>query len=269
MIVLPQINPFVFTIAPGIGIRWYALMYILGFAIAWCLGSRRLCEVGLQRESFLDFISSVALGIIVGGRVGYVFIYQLDYLVLDPLLIFRLWHGGMAFHGALVGGVVALYVFSRQSSISFFRLVHFTVPLIPPGLMLGRLGNFINGELWGRVTNVPWAMVFPHSDLLPRHPSQLYEMLGEGVLLYVIIAMLRKKLDPESGHLGMWFLVHYAWIRFVIEFFREPDYNLGYVLLNTFSMGQVLCLLMFIIGGSLLLFEHIKIRLTTLSVTNG
>ena len=269
MIVLPQINPFIFTIAPGIGIRWYALMYILGFVIAWYIGSKRLYEVGLQRESFLDFLSSVALGIIVGGRAGYVVLYQFEYFVRDPTLIFRLWQGGMAFHGALLGGAVALYSFSRKHNISFFRLVHFAVPLLPPGLMLGRLGNFINGELWGRVTNVPWAMVFPHSDHLPRHPSQLYEMCGEGVLLYVIISFLRNKLDPDRGQLGMWFLVHYAWIRFVIEFFREPDYNLGYVLFNFFSMGQVLCLLMLFAGGSLLLFDRIHTRSSTLPVTNG
>ena len=269
MIVLPEINPFALTIAQGVGIRWYALMYVLGFLVAWWLGSKRLSEINIDHDSFLDLISSVALGIIIGGRVGYVTIYQFNYLLNDPLLVFRLWRGGMAFHGALIGGVVSLLLYARSNRISFFRLVHFTTPLVPPGLMFGRLGNFINGELWGRVTSVPWAMVFPHSDLLPRHPSQLYEMMGEGALLFFIISYLRDKTDPERGQLGMWFLLHYAWIRFVIEFFREPDYDLGFVCMGAFSMGQVLCALMFFAGLGLLLLDRLSHYELNSSTVNG
>ncbi len=245
MIVLPEFNPFVFTIAEGVGLRWYALMYILGFLIAWLQGRRHLHEVDLTEQGFVDLITTIAFGVILGGRVGYVLIYQWVQWLQNPLLLFMLWHGGMSFHGALVGGSIAVLYFAKLQQQYFFKLIDFVVPLIPPGIMLGRLGNFINGELWGRVSSMPWAMVFPHSDLLPRHPSQLYEMFGEGLLLYILLNYQRQR-GHAHGHLGMWFLIHYAWIRFIIEFFREPDVQLGFVFFNVLTMGQFLCLLMLI-----------------------
>ena len=152
----------------------------------------------------------------------------------------------MSFHGGLVGIALALYFFSLTHGYRFSDLVDFAAPLAIPGLGFGRLGNFINGELWGRVTDVPWGMVFPHSDLLPRHPSQLYEMMGEGLLLYFLMRWHQRHSTGPSGSLGAWFVFHYAWIRFCVEFYREPDFDMGYVFLNFFTMGQVLCLLMFL-----------------------
>ena len=167
-----------------------------------------------------------------------------------------LWRGGMSFHGALVGGLVACIYFANTISIHLFSLLDFVVVLLPPGLLLGRLGNFINGELWGRVSDMPWAMVFPHSDLLPRHPSQLYEMFGEGVLLYVLLLYHRRTVLADRGQLAMWFVVHYAWIRFCIEFYREPDSQLGFVWFDYLTMGQVLCLGMLLTGVLMLLWDR-------------
>ncbi len=256
MIILPAFNPYVFELTEGIGLRWYGLMYLLGFWLAWCLGKRRLHEVGLDVSQFSDLIAVVALGIIVGGRIGYVLFYQWSQWVQEPWLVFMLWRGGMSFHGALVGGLAACIYFANTLSIRLFSLLDFVVVLLPPGLLLGRLGNFINGELWGRVSDMPWAMVFPHSDLLPRHPSQLYEMFGEGVLLYMLLSYHRRTAHADRGQLAMWFVVHYAWIRFFIEFYREPDSQLGFVWLDYFTMGQVLCLGMLLTGILMLLWDR-------------
>ena len=256
MIVLPVFNPYVFELAEGVGLRWYGLMYLLGFAIAWFLGKRRIHEIGLDAEQFMDLISNVAFGIIIGGRLGYVLLYQWQQWLHTPWLLFMLWRGGMSFHGALVGGGLACYYFARRNQVGFFGLLDFVVVLLPPGLMLGRLGNFINGELWGRVSSMPWAMVFPQSDLLPRHPSQLYEMFGEGVLLYALLLYHRRLVAVDRGQLAMWFIVHYAWIRFIIEFYREPDSHLGFIWLDCFTMGQVLCLGMLFAGMAMLFWDR-------------
>ncbi len=248
MIVLPEFNPNMIVIANFVRIRWYGFMYLVGFFIAW-LGIRgRVQSVGLSREQLLDYISFVAFGILIGGRVGYVMIYQCTTFLADPMILFAIWNGGMSFHGALLGGLVALLLFCKQHKISCASMIDLTMPVVAPGLFFGRLGNFINGELWGRVSNVPWAMVFPRSDGLPRHPSQLYEMLGEGVLLYLVMSWHRHRTQHAAGHLGAWFLLHYGWIRFVLEYFREPDTHLGFVMAGL-SMGQCLCALMMISGS--------------------
>tara|TARA_B100000989_G_C19527794_1_gene467878 strand:+ start:1016 stop:1813 length:798 start_codon:yes stop_codon:yes gene_type:complete len=250
MIVLPEIDPFVFKIADNVGLRWYGLMYLLGFMMAWYIGKRRLAEISIDNQRFLDLISTIAMGIIVGGRVGYVLLYTSIQWLSEPWLFFMIWKGGMSFHGALVGGLISLIGFAVGHGIEMAKLVDFVAPLVPPGLMMGRLGNFINAELLGRVTDVPWAVVFPNSDLLPRHPSQLYEMLGEGCLLYILLLWHRRSKERRPGVLGFWFLCHYAWIRFILEFFREPDVGVGFVVGNVLSMGQVLSLLMLLLSFS-------------------
>ena len=248
MIVLPVFNPDLLVIAGVIRIKWYGFMYVLGFLIAWGLAIKRLSHSGMTKEMLLDYFTTFAFGIIIGGRLGYMLIYGQEALWASPLSVFAIWNGGMAFHGALVGGVIAAMLFATQRSICLLKLIDFTAPLLPPGLMLGRLGNFINGELWGRVTDVSWAMVFPMSDGLPRHPSQIYEMIGEGLLLFFLLEWHRKRNQYGSGQLGCWFLIHYGWIRFVLEFFREPDAHIGFVWFDCLSMGQCLCLTMLMSG---------------------
>lgn len=257
MIVLPVFNPDMLVIAGVIRIKWYGFMYVLGFIVAWLLARQRLETHALKSEQLMDYLTYFAMGIVVGGRLGYVVFYQYRYFLSTPWSIFSIWQGGMAFHGALLGGSVVMFLFARNKKLSFLSLVDLTAPLLPPGLMFGRLGNFINGELWGRVTTVPWAMIFPHSDGLPRHPAQLYAMLGEGVLLYALLSMHRYRNQPGTGVLGAWFLIHYGWIRFMIEFFREPDSHLGLVLFDFFSLGQCFCFLMVVMGGLWLLIHKL------------
>ena len=253
MIILPEFDP-VFLNLGFVSIRWYGLMYVLGFMIARYIGRNVRVKTydSMQRtltnDEWVDLLSSLATGVIFGGRIGYIIFYQLSYFYQNPFRIFAIWEGGMSFHGAFLGFVLALFVFSRVKKIDIFSLFDLAALSSPPGLAFGRLGNFINGELWGRVSSVPWAMVFPHSDLLPRHPSQIYELMGEGFFLYLLIAYHAKKNDRSEGSLGAWFVIHYAWIRFMIEFFREPDHGVGYVIFDIFTMGQVLCFCMFFIG---------------------
>ena len=268
MIVLPVFNPDMIVIAGFLRIKWYGFMYVLGFLAAWLLAKERVHRIGMNQDSLMDFFVYFALGIIVGGRLGYMLIYHFSYFISAPWTVFYVWNGGMAFHGALVGGLIATALFATKHSISVIRLIDFTAPLLPPGLFLGRLGNFINGELWGRVTDVSWGMVFPHSDGLVRHPSQLYEMLGEGLLLFLLMDLHRKRSTERHGVLGAWFLIHYGWIRFFLEFFREPDGHLGFVLFDYFSMGQCLCLLMFIAGLGWLLALHSRNKLISAPTTH-
>lgn len=249
MIILPVFDPDILVIAGFLHIKWYGFMYVLGFICAWFLAQNRLASIGVTRSQFMDYITYIAMGIVVGGRLGYMFFYQWPSTVSNPLSILEVWRGGMAFHGALLGGLITAWLFAKRHQIDFRVLLDFTVPLIPPGLFWGRLGNFINGELWGRISNVSWAMVFPYSDGMPRHPSQLYAMLGEGLLLYVLLDYHRARPQPVAGSVAAKFLLYYGLIRFFSEFFREPDPQLGFVWLNL-SMGQCLCLCMVV--GALL-----------------
>jgi phosphatidylglycerol:prolipoprotein diacylglycerol transferase len=263
MIVLPVFDPDLIVIAGFLHIKWYGFMYVLGFLCAWFLARNRLVEIGLTTERMLDYLTYVAMGIVVGGRLGYMLIYQWSSMLESPWVVFEIWRGGMAFHGALMGGLVAAWLFATRHEIALSKLLDFTVPLIPPGLFWGRLGNFINGELWGRVSTLSWAMVFPHSDGLPRHPSQLYAMFGEGVLLFFLLEYNRKKTSEVPGSLGMKFLFYYGVVRFFLEFFREPDPQLGFVLLGL-TMGQCLCLLMVAIALLWHWLQHMQLRHPTL-----
>ncbi len=242
------IDPVALKIGP-IHIYWYGIAYLVGFALAWILARYRAKKMafGWSVDVISDFIFYCALGAIIGGRLGYILFYGLGTLVEDTLFIFKIWQGGMSFHGGLIGVTVALAFFARKEKMPILQLLDFTAPLAPLGLALGRMGNFINGEVWGRVTEMPWGMVFPHADLLPRHPSQLYEALTEGVLLFIIIWVYTNK--PRAiGRASGLFLLGYGVARFGCEFFRTPDSHLGFVLFDWMTMGQILSLPMIIVG---------------------
>ena len=253
MVPYPDIDPVAIALGP-LKIHWYGLTYIGGLAFAWWLARRRTAHAAapLQRDQVDDLIFYAAIGIILGGRVGYAFFYGLDRLSADPLWLFRVWEGGMAFHGGLLGVLIAMGVFARQQGIQWGRLMDFVAPLTPVGLALGRLGNFIGQELWGRASEVPWAMVFPRDPLgLARHPSQLYQFALEGLLLFFILLWFSRKQRPTWAVSGV-FLLGYGTLRFTAEFFREPDAHIGFDALGWLTRGQMLCLPMLVAGGILL-----------------
>ncbi len=235
-------------------------MYVLGFIGAYLVIPRqkRAREIGLEGKTLQDLIFYLAVGLVVGARLGYILFYQymnLGFYFRHPIEIIATWHGGMSFHGGLIGSIIAGYIFSRNRKLPFWAIADSVAVAAPIGLGLGRIGNFINGELYGRVTNVPWAMVFPNSDGLPRHPSQLYEALFEGLILFIIMWKLSKKNYPD-GYLVVYFLLIYGFFRFFLEFFRQPDPQLGLVF-GGLSMGQILCLSMVIFA---VIFFMIKKR---------
>ncbi len=249
MITYPHINPVALKIGP-INIAWYGIMYLLGFLAAWLLGSKRSKRIkGLwTQENITDLIFYGMLGVLLGGRLGYVVFYNLPLYLKHPLDIFKVWDGGMAFHGAVVGVVIAFILFARKTGKNLFQVSDLILPAVPIGIGLGRIGNFINGELWGKVTNLPWAMVFPNDpSQLPRHPSELYEFLLEGVLLFLILWLYSAKERPRMAVSGM-FLALYGIFRFIVEFIRLPDAQLGYLAFNWFTMGQLLSIPMIICG---------------------
>lgn len=252
MLVHPQVDPVVFEI--GImSIRWYGLMYFFGFLGVMYLGRlqiRRHPHEHWQYEDIDNILFYGIIGVILGGRLGYVFFYQPHYFMHDPLEIIKIWQGGMSFHGGFLGVALALYIFARKTGKPWLKVTDFVIPLVPFGLALGRLGNFINAELWGRPTDLPWGMIFPNVDSLPRHPSQLYEFGLEGVLLFFILWHASKHLH-EKGNVTATFLIYYGIFRFGVEFTREPDSFLGLLWLNL-SMGQWLSIPM-ILGGIWLL----------------
>jgi phosphatidylglycerol:prolipoprotein diacylglycerol transferase len=232
-------------------VSWYGLMYVFGFLISYflVLYQIRRKDYGLSKPEIESLFFYLIIGLAAGARLGYVVFYNLEMYLREPLEIFAIWHGGMSFHGGLIGVVIVGILFSWKNKKSFWKLADLLTVTAPLGLALGRIGNFINGELYGRVTQVPWGMVFPLGGPLPRHPSQLYESLLEGFVLFTILWRLKGKKIPEGGILPL-FLIFYGIFRFFIEFFREPDAQLGFIL-GPFSMGQVLCFLM-ILGGTAL-----------------
>lgn len=246
----PEFNPIALQIGP-LAVHWYGLMYLCGFASAWLLGRWRIRHGGLTRlteRDLDDIIFYGVIGVILGGRLGYVLFYKPSYYLSHPLEIFYLWEGGMAFHGGLLGVVIALLLFARSKKYSILEVGDFVTPLIPLGLAFGRLGNFINGELWGRATSVPWGMVFPQAqDGIARHPSQLYQMSLEGLALFVIVWCFALRPRP-AGQISGLFLAGYGIFRFAVEFTREPDSFLG-LLAAGLSMGQWLSLPMIIVGA--------------------
>lgn len=248
MIVFPHIDPIVFSLGP-VKVHWYGLMYLLGFMGAWALAHWRAKHYKLNwtAEQIGDLIFYGALGVIIGGRVGYMLFYNSYQFFTQPWIVVKLWEGGMSFHGGLIGVILAMWLFARNVKKPFLQVTDFLAPLVPLGLGAGRIGNFINGELWGRVTDVPWAMVFPNSDGQPRHPSQLYEFGLEGLALFIFIWWYASKPRP-AGRVSAMFLVGYAICRLLAECFREPDVQLGFIGFNWLTMGQLLSIPMLLIG---------------------
>ena len=244
--IYPTIDPVALSLGP-IQIHWYGLMYLLGFSGAWWLGRLRAERFGWTAVEVEDLLFYGAIGVIVGGRLGYSLFYDLPALIDNPLNLFKVWQGGMSFHGGLLGVVVAFGFFARATGKSYFSISDFIVPMVPVGLFFGRIGNFINGELWGKVSDVPWAMIFPNAGPLARHPSQLYEAMLEGVLLFLILWIYSAKPKPPGAVSGL-FLLGYGFFRFVVEFVRVPDQQYGYLLLDWITMGQILSLPMIVIG---------------------
>ena len=247
MLVHPHFDPVAFSIGP-LAVRWYGLMYLTGFGAAWYLGTRRIRQgkAPVTRQVFDDMLFAAVLGVILGGRLGYVLFYKPDYYASHPLEIFAIWQGGMSFHGGLLGVMIAMAFIAWRQRIHYLQLMDFVAPVCPLGLAAGRMGNFINGELWGRVTDAPWGMLFRGAGDLPRHPSQLYEFALEGVALFALLWWFSSKPRPVGQVSGM-FLLGYGAFRFLAEFAREPDSFLGFLALGL-TMGQWLCLPM-IAGG--------------------
>ena len=255
MLYYPRIDPIAFRFGP-IKVHWYGIMYLVGFTVAWLLALYRTRQPNQrwtsQQAAVGDLIVYCALGIIIGGRLGYMLFYDFSDFIANPAIVFQVWYGGMSFHGGLIGVAVATWIFSRHRGKRWMDVTDFTVPLAPLGLAVGRIGNFFNGELWGRVTEVPWGMVFPEGGPLPRHPSQLYEFLLEGILLFIIVWWFSSKIRPQFAVTGL-FSMCYGMFRFTAEFFRQPDRQLGFVAWGWLTMGQELSLPM-IIGGALILW---------------
>ncbi|MEB3223442.1 MAG: prolipoprotein diacylglyceryl transferase [Candidatus Sericytochromatia bacterium] len=248
MIAYPHFNPDIVSLGP-LHIRWYGMMYILGFLFGYLLLKKRNEETGLRLDKnvLMDFAFYLFVGVLLGGRVGYVLFYNPLVFLANPLEILAVHHGGMSFHGGLIGTILAGYVFCWQQGIHYYKMADAVIPAIPIGLGLGRLGNFINAELWGRPTDVQWAMVFPTDPAqLPRHPSQLYEFALEGVALFVVLMLLRR-LQLAPGVLFWTFFTLYGLARITCEFFREPDAHLSFLFANV-TAGMVLSVPM-VVGG--------------------
>lgn len=250
MLPYPHIDPVAIQIGP-LKVHWYGLMYVLGFLSAWALARRRAGRFGWRMEEIDDLVFYGALGVVLGGRIGYMAFYNLTALIYDPLSLFRIWEGGMSFHGGLLGVLAAMGLFARKHGRPFFEVTDFIAPLVPIGLFFGRIGNFINGELWGKVTDLPWGMVFPTGGQLPRHPSQLYEATLEGLVLFTVLWIYSAKPRPQMAVSGL-FLLLYGVFRLLVEFIREPDAHLGYLAFGWLTMGQLLSTPM-ILAGLLLL----------------
>ncbi|HUD87413.1 MAG TPA: prolipoprotein diacylglyceryl transferase [Xanthobacteraceae bacterium] len=255
----PAINPVLIHIGP-LAVRWYALAYIVGIIAGWfyarvIIASERLWggPAPFTLIDFDDFVVWITLGIILGGRTGYVLFYNLPHFAAHPLQIFELWNGGMSFHGGVLGCIVAVVAFARRRGIPILSLGDVTTAVAPIGLFLGRLANFINGELWGRITDVPWAMVFPNGGPFPRHPSQLYEAALEGVALFVVLNVLvRRGALKRPGVVTGAFALGYGVARITCEFFREPDLQLGF-LWGGLTMGMLLCIPLMLGGIAVLI----------------
>lgn len=278
MLTYPSINPEALSIGP-LSLHWYGIMYLVGFVGGWWLARWRAArpDSGWTCQQVDDLLFYVVLGVMLGGRIGYTLFYGMDNLLADPLSLFRIWEGGMSFHGGLLGVLISMWLYARRLSRPFFQLTDFLAPLIPVGLGTGRLGNFINGELWGAPGNVPWAMQVSCERFFalcrdklqlpagaeftpPLHPTQLYESLLEGVVLFVLLWLFSSRPRPLMAVSGL-FLVAYGLFRFGIEFLRLPDAHIGYLAFDWFTMGQLLTLPMLAGGVVLLVLAYRNLRL--------
>lgn len=251
MLQYPNIDPVAISMGP-IVIHWYGITYLVAFALGWFLCTRHTKRRNLlfNSDDLADLLFYCALGVILGGRIGSVLFYNFSAFLADPLMLFRIWQGGMSFHGGFLGVLVAIAVYARKRGRTFFEVTDIVAPVTPVGLASGRIGNFINGELWGRTTDVPWGMVFPfeRAGNVARHPSQLYQFLLEGLLLFFILWIFSRKPRPTMAVSGL-FVFGYGVLRFFVEFFREPDSHLGFVSFNWMTRGQQLCIPMIIAGA--------------------
>ena len=274
MLIYPDIDPIAVAVGP-VKVHWYGLMYLVGFAIAWTLGRWRAARPGSRQgvswtgAMVDDVIFYCVLGVIIGGRLGYMLFYGFDQILENPLNLFKVWEGGMSFHGGLIGVLVAIGLFARRHGLRFFQVGDFLAPLVPPGLMFGRIGNFINGELWGHRTDLPWGVRLPCSDfplqcadqppgtlLSPAvHASQLYEAALEGLVLFLVLWSFSSRPRPTMAVSGL-FLLLYGVFRFVIELVRTPDAQLGYLAFGWVTMGQILSTPMILFGALLLTLAY-------------
>ncbi|BCU05809.1 prolipoprotein diacylglyceryl transferase [Allochromatium tepidum] len=270
MLTYPDIDPVALALGP-LKVHWYGLMYLIGFALAWWLGRRRARrpESGWTTEMVDDLIFYGVLGVIVGGRLGYMLFYGFDQILASPLNLLKVWEGGMSFHGGLIGVLVAIGLFARRHGLHFFQVGDFLAPLVPTGLLAGRIGNFVNGELWGHRTELPWGVRLP-CERFPRqcldqptdtllspavHASQLYEAALEGLVLFVVLWIFSSRPRPMMAVSGL-FLLGYGGFRFLVEFVREPDAHIGYLAFDWLTMGQILSLPMVFAGALLLALAY-------------
>jgi len=270
MLVHPQFDPVAVSLGPfdvlgmhvgPFAIRWYGIMYLIGFILFVVLGRKRARQnllTGWHPRDVDDMLFYGVFGVILGGRLGYILFYKPGYYLLHPLEMLELWQGGMSFHGGFLGVLIALWFFARSRGKRWLEVTDFVAPLCPLGLAAGRLGNFINGELWGRPTTLPWGMVFPQVDNVPRHPSQLYEFGLEGLLLFAVLWVYASRPRPMGAVSGL-FLLGYGTARFVAEFAREPDNFLGF-LAGGFTMGQWLSMPMIVAGLVMMLWAYRRAR---------
>ena len=244
----PTIDPVFLSIGP-LQFRWYGLMYILAFVASYFIlrAEIRRKQLPLTTDDVADLVFYGAMGVVLGGRLGYILFYNLSFYLANPLRLFAVWEGGMSFHGGFLGVIAAFVLYARKKRISFWALIDMAAQCAPVGLGLGRIGNFINGELYGRETNVPWGIIFPGGGEAPRHPSQLYEAFLEGLLLFLIVRFAARR-SNSTGVAGWTFVAGYGLFRFIVEFFRQPDAQLG-TFLGLFSMGQLLSFPMFLLGS--------------------
>jgi len=253
MLTYPEIDPILLALGP-IKIRWYGLMYVIAFVVAWWLARRRAASSWaiVKPEQVDDLMFYGMLGVIVGGRLGYALVYGFDQLTSDPLYIFKITEGGMSFHGGLAGVMAAMWLYARKLGVSAWGILDFVAPITPLGLFFGRVGNFINGELWGKPTDLPWGFQVGGQVL---HPSMLYEAILEGLVLFVILWTFSKKQRPCMSVSGM-FLLFYGLFRFAVEFVRVPDSHLGYLALDWLTMGQILSTPMILLGALLIVLAY-------------
>ncbi len=253
MLTYPEIDPIIFSIG-AVKIRWYGLMYVIGFLLAWWLArnrARRSWSI-IKPAQVDDLLFYGMLGVIVGGRVGYAFFYGFDQLTSDPLYLLKITEGGMSFHGGLAGVMTAMWLYARRIGVRGWAVLDFVAPITPLGLFFGRVGNFINGELWGKPTDVPWGFQVNGQAL---HPSMLYEAILEGLVLFIILWLFSRRERPTMSVSGL-FLFFYGVFRFAVEFLRVPDSHLGYLALDWLTMGQVLSLPMVVLGATLMFLAY-------------